>query len=678
MLATQDSILFIPGNLVLLAVTILAAAIFLRDAFQLYRLMRLGRPEDRLDHLPDRVKGFIVYVLGQARLLTRPYPGLMHAFIFWGFLVITLGTIEIFGKGIFPGFALPLLDRSPVFLLLLDFFQVLVLVGLGMAAYRRLFIRPGYLNLSRDAWTILTLIFSLMVTDFVADATRIAIQPEPSDAWSPVGTALAGLFRGMDPGTVLAIHKGFWWAHVLILLGFLDYLPHSKHLHIVTAPFNVFFRSTQPRGSLPYVNVEEAIEKEQPLGVSRPQHLTWKDILDLYTCTECGRCESQCPAAITGKPLSPKWLVLDLKEYVLEQKTELLAGKDTESQNGKPMVGGAIADEVLWSCTTCRACMSACPVFIEHVPKIIGMRRHLAMEESRFSPELKRLYDNLESSGNPWRFPRHTRGDWAKDLGVKTMAEHPDAEVLYWVGCAGSHDERNVKVARAMARIMLAAGVDFAILGAEETCNGDPARRTGNEYLFQVLAQQNVETLNQYRPRRIVATCPHCFNTLHDEYPQFGAQFQVVHHTQFIKELLDSGRLRLTRPLPQNLTYHDPCYIGRYHDIYDAPRAVLDAIPGLQRKEMGWHGKRAMCCGAGGGWAFMEEKVGKRVNHLRVEQAMEVQPDGVATACPYCLMMFEDGTRAKGIYDTMPTRDIAEIVAEAIDVQQPAASSGPR
>jgi Fe-S oxidoreductase len=312
--------------------------------------------------------------------------------------------------------------------------------------------------------------------------------------------------------------------------------------------------------------------------------------------------------------------------------------------------------------------MTECPVFIEHVPKIVDMRRHLVMVESRFGTDLQRLFDNLEASGNPWRFPRLTRANWAKDLGIPTLADGPgEIEVLYWVGCAGSLDERNVKVARAFARLLQAAEVRFAILGNEETCSGDPARRAGNEYLFQLLAQQNVQTLNAYGVKKVVATCPHCFNTLRNEYPQLGGSYEVVHHVEFIDQLIRSGRLKPTAELRQVVAYHDPCYLGRYNDIYEQPRAVLKAVPGLELREIGCNRDRALCCGAGGARAFVEERVGKRINHVRVEQALAVEPQLVATGCPYCLMMFEDGTRARGVYETLPVADLAEIVERSLD-----------
>jgi len=494
---------------------------------------------------------------------------------------------------------------------------------------------------------------------------RIALHPEPADAWMPASRLVAAALGGLGPAGQEAVYRIGWWGHVLVLLGFLVYLPHSKHLHIITAAPNAYLRSLEPKGLLATIDIERALEHDEPVGVSKIEQFSWKDLLDTYSCTECGRCQAECPASISGKELSPKYLILDLKEHLLHDEAERLLGKATANGNGparKQMVGDVIHDQVLWDCVTCRACMDACPVFIEHVPKIIDMRRHLVMEASRIVPEWQKLFDNVEAAGNPWRFPRASRADWAKGLGIPTLAERPDAEYLFWVGCAGSYDERNVKVSVALARLLERAGVAFAILGTEETCCGDPVRRAGNEYLFQLQAQQNVETLNRYQPRKIVTACPHCFNTIGTEYRAFGGVYEVVHHVELLDRFVREGRLQPHERLDGALVYHDPCYLGRYHDIYEPPRRALRAIPGVELREMERHGKRAMCCGAGGGHAFCEERTGRRINHIRVEQALEAQPQRVATACPYCLMMFEDGTRAKDVAESLPVADIAELL----------------
>ncbi|MBM2809758.1 MAG: (Fe-S)-binding protein [Chloroflexi bacterium] len=666
----------IPGWALLAAVIAIGGGLFLRDAYRLLKLMLLGRPASRVDHPVERSRSWLIHVIGQARLLTRTYPGVMHAMIFWGFLVITLGTIDMFARGLWSEFRLPILGGTGFFAFIVDAFQVFVLVGIAMALYRRIKIKPWYLNLSGDAIIILSLISTLMITAFLSEGFLRAWDPNEGSSWMFVGAALAPLFQPLGAGANLVLHVFFWWAHVITLLGFLAYLPHSKHMHIVTAPFNVWLRNTQPKGQLSYLNVEEAIEQDKPLGASEIDHFSWKDLLDTYTCTECGRCTSVCPASISGKPLSPKNVILDLRHYLLDHGPDLLSGDGdgdaahAGGEHARPeLVGEVITDDVLWDCTTCRACMDACPVFIEHVPKIVDMRRHLAMGESRFGKDLQGLYENLEATGNPWRFPRAKRAEWAADLGIPTLDEAPDAEVLYWVGCFGSYDDRSKKVARAFARLMQRAGVKFAILGKDETCSGDPARRTGNEYLYQQFATENVETLNAAQEagiKTIVSACPHCYNTISDEYPQFVGNYRVMHHTQFLAQLVAEGKLKPEVPRQEAISYHDPCYLGRYHDTYDEPRKVLSAIPGVELREINPCRQNAMCCGAGGGRAFMEEKRGRRINHIRLEQAMAVEPERVATACPYCLMMFEDATGAKGVSDTLPVQDVAELIEASL------------
>ncbi|MEA2639354.1 MAG: hypothetical protein QOF51_748 [Chloroflexota bacterium] len=679
--ATQIAYGPIPGQLILLAVIVIGVGLFLRDAARLFRIMRLGQPANRTDDPVRRTRGWLLHVIAQGRLLTRTYPGIMHALIFWGFLVITLGTIEILGRGLLGSwFGIPLLSDSGVFKFLLDTFQLFVLVGIAMALYRRIAVKPWYLNLSGDAIIILSLIATLMITAFLYEGFLIASGPQPSEQWSYIGSALATAFRPLGPELNLGLHRLFWWLHVCTVLGFLAYLPHSKHLHIVTAPFNVWLRTTAPKGQLPYINVEEAMEQEKPLGAAEIDQFTWKDLLDTYTCTECGRCTSQCPASISGKPLSPKDVILDLRHYLLERGPQLL-GNPSESgvattaahaeaeQARRAMVGEVIHDDVLWDCTTCRACMDACPVFIEHVPKIVKMRRHLTMEEARYGKDLKGLFDNLEAAGNPWRFPRNKRAEWAAGLGIKTIEEAPDADVLYWVGCFGSYDDRNKKIAQTFARLMQRAGVKFAILGPNETCSGDPARRAGNEYLYQMLATENVENLNAAQEagiKTIVATCPHCFNTISDEYPQFGGHYRVMHHTQFLAELVEQGKLQPEVAREEAVAYHDPCYLGRYHDTYDEPRKVINSIPGIRLTEIHPCRERSLCCGAGGARAFMEESRGRRINQIRLEQAMAVNPERIATACPYCMMMFEDATGAKGVSDTLPVTDVAELMEASL------------
>ena len=659
MTPTQQFYGIIPGWLIFYTTILLALVLFCRQVFHLYQLLRLGRPVNRVDQVAARLKGFAVHVLGQGRLLKDFWPGLMHFTIFWGFVILTLGTIEFFGKGFSDRFSLPLLSENPMYLVLQDLFDVAVLLAVCYAGWRRLVSRVARLTLSTEGLVILVLIGGLMVTDLLADAARMAVMPVAQDRWSPVGFALSGLFVPLSRGATRGLYEVFWWAHLAILLGFLVWLPYSKHLHIMAAPFNVFFRPLTPKGEFRSLDLEVS----ETFGVSQLREFTWKDLFDLYNCTECGRCTAGCPATASGKKLDPKLLILDLQEHLLRDGPDLLK---RDGGDGKIMVGKVITDNVLWACTTCLACVQACPVFIEHVPKIVDMRRHLVLNESRFPEELKPTFRNLEANGNPWQLSSSTRAEWAADLGVKLMGDAAQAEYLYWVGCYGSFDQRNRKVARAFVRLLQAAGVDFAILGNEERCTGEPARRVGNEYLFQMLAQENIETLRKYRFQTIVTACPHCFNTITNEYPQFGGRFRVIHHTQLIDELIRTGRVRVRRDLSKTVTYHDPCYLGRYNDIYDPPRRVLHRLCQKDLVEMHLHRERGFCCGGGGGRVWLEEREGRRVNHLRMEQALAVKPDILASACPFCLTMFEDGVRAKGATDQLATRDIAELVMDAL------------
>jgi Fe-S oxidoreductase len=649
----------LPGWLPFYTLIVLALVLFVRRALYLARLLLTGKPAMRWDHLPARVGKVLVYVFGQLRLISGDFPpGLMHATIFWGFIVLTLGTIEFFGKGVYEGFELPFLSGTPGYLVLQDVFSLAVIAAVGYAAFRRLVTKPKRLTLSTEGLVILLLIFGLMVTDLLADAGRIALGPTPADRWSFAGSALAA---GLSGALVPVVFHGAWWLHEVILLGFLVWLPYSKHLHVLAAPLNVFFAPLGPEGKFSTPDLENS----ETFGAGAVTDLTWKDLFDLYNCTECGRCTSMCPANVSGKELDPKMLILHLQDHLLENGPKLL-GAGGEAHGGA-MVGDVIHDNVLWACTTCRWCVDACPVFIEHVPKIVDMRRWLVLTESRFPAELQPAFRNLENNGNPWQMAWQTRADWAQDLGIKVMTDVREAEYLYWVGCYGSFDERNKKVARALVKLLQAAGVDFAILGTEERCTGEPARRLGHEYLYQTLAQGNVETLKQYRFQKIVTACPHCFNTIKNEYPDFGGRFEVLHHSQLLDDLVRSGRLRPASDESRRITYHDACNLGRYNGIYDEPRRVLASIGRTELVEMELSRSRGFCCGGGGGRAWLEEHEGRRVNQVRVEQAMEVNPDVLASACPFCLTMFEDGVKAKEVADRIKTRDIAEILAERLE-----------
>jgi Fe-S oxidoreductase len=529
-------------------------------------------------------------------------------------------------------------------------------------------------------------------------------------AWTPFGALVGEAWKGMDIGAATALMSVAWWANVLVVLGFLIYIPNSKHLHLLATPFNVFFRNYQPKGALQII---PNIEEREDYGVHKVSQFTWKQLLDGYACTECGRCNSVCPALATDKPLWPKEIILAVKEELFAAGGMMLVSAEAAEERAKtePMVGGLVMEESLWACTNCGACVEICPVSIEHVQKIDDMRRFLVMEESSFPQEVTPLFNNLERNANPWEISNDTRADWAKALKVPTLAEDPEVDVLYWVGCMGSFDQRNQKVATAFAKVMQHAGVKFGILGPEESCTGDPARRIGNEYLWQTLAQQNIEVLNgygfgkeagangqigqngqngsvnghayngvgvppgrAYNIKSVVATCPHCFNTIKNEYPQLGGNYEVIHHTEFIDRLISSGQLTLPVGFDlRKLTYHDPCFIGRWNDIYDEPRRVLNVISSNGVTEMGRNRNRSFCCGGGGGRVWMEEKIGKRINNTRVQEALDTGAEAMAAACPFCITMFEDGIKAVEAQDHFGVEDIAEILARALDAQAVAA-----
>jgi Fe-S oxidoreductase len=657
-----------------LALLLLAAGgIFARRAYLLYQLVRLGRPIRRFDDLPKRVEQEATVVLGQRKLLQRFGPGIMHAFIFWGFLILLTTIAEAMGEVFHRTFALPLVGRTGWLGLIQDVFTVLVIVGIEMAIYFRKVQRPERFKGSHleEADFILLMIMGIVLTLLALNGARIALHVNESPKlWTPASWLVAQIFQPMSHGAQDAWEGVFLWAHLILVFGFLAYIPYSKHLHIFVSEINVFFSKTKPRGKLEtlHIDLEKMEEGDIRLGAGTVEDLTWKEILDTYSCTECGRCQSVCPAWNTGKPLSPKLLVMNLRDHLFEKGPEILAAKARGAEYEKvPLNPGVIEDEVVWDCTTCGACMQECPVNIEHVDHIVDMRRNLVMGESRFPAEAGLLLRNLESASNPWGVDQSQRADWARPLGVRVLEDGEPPEYLYWVGCAASFDDRAKKIARATAGLLEQAGVSFAILGTRELCTGDPARRIGNEYLFQELAKQNVETLNGAGVRKIVVNCPHCFNTLRNEYPDFGGNYEVVHHTELFARLVREGRLRVTEQLDEVVTYHDPCYLGRHNGVYDEPRELLDRIPGVRTVEMPRHHQRGFCCGAGGSRMWLEEPIGKRVNIERTEEAISTGADTMGVACPYCLIMLDDGAKAKR--EAIRVLDVAQVMARATGLE---------
>lgn len=686
--------------LVMFILLSVAVGIFAWQIGRRWRLMRLGPNENRLDHVAERLRRTFEYAFVQKRMPRYKWAGIAHKIIFLGFIVLLLRSLILFARG-FVG----VLPASPdllfgywifnhgtvlgnLYALLKDIFAVLVILAGSVFIYYRVIRKLPRMTLSFEGLLILLIIETMMFSDILYDGASRALYAgaaSPGFAWyEPAGSLTALVLHGLSPGalTVLA-HLGFW-THVSLVLIFLNLLPISKHFHIITAIPNVFTQSLAPRGRLPNVpDIEGKIERSETLGLARIDQLTWKGVLDLYTCTECGRCTDHCPAFNTGKLLSPKQLTLDLRDYLYDNEKKLVGAKYGGNGNAATGEGAAVSvadelvpniikPEVLWACTTCGACETECPVFITYVDKIVDMRRHLVMEKSEFPAELQNAFRGMETNSNPWNFPASDRAGWASGLDVTFVRDKPEADVLFWVGCSASFDDRARRIARATANLLKEAKVDFAILGEEEQCTGDPARRAGNEFLFQMLAQMNVETLNRYQPKTIVTTCPHCFNTLLNEYPDFGGKYNVVHHSVFLSGLLKEGRLVTRNRIDASVAYHDSCYMGRYNNVYDAPRDTLRSIKGLTVLEPAQTRDRGMCCGAGGAQMFKEEEharpgaVDERVNMRRTEQLLATNPDIVASNCPFCQRMLVDGLAGKGREDVAQF-DIAELLWKAVD-----------
>ncbi len=645
--------------------------------YQRFRLWQQGRPEQRFDVLVERLKTMLIHGLGQRKTLRESTPGLLHFLMYSGFIVLFIGTLMVAVQE----------DMGLVFLvgpfylffsLTLDVFGLLCFVGVAGLTYRRYVVQPTGLDNRREDLIILLWFLAVLGSGFVVEGARIGgteLGPHPDWAlWSPVGALIAVVFSGLGVGETqfLFWHRLWWWTHMIITFGFLTYIGYSKLSHLVFSPLNILLHKSRPRGALaPIVNLDKALEGDEEamanvrFGAAKLSDFTWKQLLDLDACTRCGRCQDNCPAWLSGKPLSPKFVILDLQEHMNATAKAVLAGAEVPYENGA-MIGDVITEDVLWSCTTCGACEEHCPVSIEHIDTIVDMRRNLVLEQGKLPDTAEAALRSLEQRGHPWRGTQETRTSWTEGLDVPTIADNPAAEYLFWVGCTGALVDRNIQVTKALVKILLQAGVSFAILGEEETCTGDPARRLGNEYLFQMLAQQNIETLNSHQVRKIVTHCPHCFNTLRNEYPQFGGNFEVLHHSQLITQLIETGRLAPSKAFPETVTFHDACYLGRHNSVFAEPRQTLNAIPGVQLQEMRWNQRKGLCCGAGGGHAFMEVNIGRRVNHIRTEQAIDTGASVVATGCPFCMQMFEDGIKAKGVEETMRVHDIAELIAQSL------------
>lgn len=699
-------------------------------------LLLTGAPtwESRIDKVTERLRAVAVFALYQKKMRYYLWAGLAHQLIFVGFAVLLLRTLVLWGRGFDPEFNLWVLaPESPVgqvYAFLKDVFAILVLLGVLVFFYYRVVRPQRRMSLSGEALIILGIITTMMLTDLMYDGASTVLNVRygelcAAQAGSPLCASARTLIAPLGAAPAAVAYHFFpepgaslfavvladaslerlvrlaqigYWTHSTLVLVFLNLLPYSKHFHVITAIPNVFLGDQTPAGRLRPLakntealleEVEKATEDEAAMasariGYSRIDHFTWKDVLDFYTCTECGRCTDNCPASLTGKKLSPKHFTLDLRDELYSHQQEavelLTALQKDEAPAGsrlstRPLVPEVIDPDVLWACTTCRACEEQCPVNITYVDKIVQMRRNLVTIVGEFPTELAKPFEGMETNGNPWNLSRLDRANWAEGLDIPRAADHPSAPVLYWVGCAASYDDRAKKIARATSQLLFAAGVDFAILGEEESCTGDPARRAGNEYLYSMLAEANVETLNGYREQggvqTIVTTCPHCFNTLKNEYPDFGQRFAVVHHTDYLLGLLAEGKLKAERPVEATVVYHDSCYLGRYNGIYDAPREVLQQIQGVTLVEVENSSRsKGLCCGAGGAQMWMEEQNDNRVNVKRTKELLSTGADTLACACPFCMTMLSDGLKAESQDDRVRTLDVVELLALACTPSQ--------
>jgi Fe-S oxidoreductase len=658
------------SGIVLAVAIVVCGAVFARRVHLLGRLVRMGKPVARFDDVPARVRNEAVIVLGQRKLFQRLVPGLIHAAIFWGFIVL-LPTIFMAIIGIVSKEStIPWLGHQGWFAFLVDLFATLVLLGVLSAFWIRKVQRPDRFKGSHvgEADLILGLIGGIVVTLLVWHASRIALGlNEYPAAWSPVSNALSQLMG--DGSVTKAIERVAVWAHVAIILGFMTYLPHSKHLHIATAGINVYFGRTKARGRLEPLRFDEegVAEEDIRFGTGTVADMTWKQIVDTMSCTECGRCQDVCPAYATGKELSPKLLIMGIRDQLFAEGPDLLRALDRgETFDATPLVGNAVSADVVWDCVTCGACVRECPVAIEHVDHIIDLRRQLVMVDATFPAEAGTMLRDVERSANPWGKTQSERTDWTDGLEIRVLepGEAPP-EVLFWVGCAPAFDDRAREGARSTAKLMQAAGVDFAILGPRECCTGDPARRMGDEYTAQSYAQQNVETLNGSQITKIVTTCPHCFNSLSNEYPDFGGSYEVVHHTELLADLVRDGRLNPVAD-DRKITYHDSCYLARHNDVREAPRAIVAAVG--TSIEMPRNRERTFCCGAGGAHMWMEER-GSQINEARAREATETGADTLAVACPFCTVMLDDGMQTTG--GGLAVVDVATLLVQAVERNDP-------
>jgi Fe-S oxidoreductase len=692
-----------------LGLTAVAFAIAARRLWWLKRLALSGQsaPERvayAREHFATDVKTQLTEVVGQRKLLKWSVPGAAHAVTFWGFIILLFTIIESYGDLFSRTFAIPGIGHSPVLGFLEDLFAVAVLAGIITFAVIRLRSNPhkegrksrfAGSHLSA-AWLVLAMIFGVIATLLLYRGAQVNTGVFPYDNWAFASHLVGSWLHPLGYGVNSVLEAVFILAQIGVVMSFLVLVVYSKHLHIGVAPLNVLF-SRRPDGLGPLepmrsggkvLDFEEADPDTDVFGLGKIEDFTWKGLLDMATCTECGRCQSQCPAWATGKPLSPKQVILDLRDHAFAKAPYILAASDEEREKlpdhvkaeaERPLVaaleaGGVIDPDVLWSCTNCGACVEECPVDIEHIDHINGMRRNQVLVESAFPQEAQTMLNNLERRGNPWGMAEDKRLEWITELDFEVPVLDgkipDDIEYLYWVGCAGALEDRAKKATKAIAELLHMADVKFAVLGPMEACTGDPARRLGNEFVFQMLAQQNVETLNEAGIKKVIASCPHCFNTISREYPQLGGNYEVIHHTQLLARLVGEGRLTPVSPVDEKITYHDPCFLGRHNKVYTPPREIIDAVPGTRAEEMHRCKGKGFCCGAGGARMWLEERIGKRINTERIDEALALDPDTVSTACPYCMVMLGDAVNAKKAAgeakDTLEVIDVAQLLVRSV------------
>ncbi len=653
--------------------------LFASNFGRIVQIIALGKPKNRLKDIPQRLAVFINEVFLHRKLIRQPIAGIIHVMIFWGFVVLSLGTMEWFYYGLTGGQDFTFLGGAAysAFNFSQDIFNVIVLGAVLIAFYRRIVVKPKRMadNSAKskwDAYFILSLIAGLCISNLLSHSVMIANGTDMHASAKPVATFLSQIWPSDISEQVYMI---FWWIHLGIVLFFLNFLPFSKHFHVIIAAPNVFLSKTEPRGRLSPINLED--ETVTTFGAQKVEELPWKNLMDSYACTECGRCNEFCPTASTGKDLKPKSLMIQMRAAISERGPFLLQlkqkhGPKLENLNEaeraeyeKDLVPQTYTEQTIWDCTTCGACVEACPVMIDHVDSIVEMRRALVLNKGSNPDEATNAFRNWESASNPWGINESSRQEYLLEKGVPKYEADQDFEFLYYVGCAGSFDDRNKKVVESVVKILQAAQIKFGILGKEEKCNGETARRLGNEYLGQQMIKANLEVLKNYKVSKILTSCPHCFNTLKNEYPDFGGHYEVIHHSDYINQLIQQGRIKPKSEDLKSVTYHDSCYIGRYNNIYDAPRDILKSVTNETPIEMERNREQGFCCGAGGGRMWLEEKTGTRINQNRVQEVIGVKAKTVCTACPFCMTMLSDGLKSKERED-IKVKDIAEIVAEAL------------